>query len=194
MKNYFFGVIAGKGKKQVGKKNSSTAVNLSPNFWTYAHMKRKGENTHAIDINTPKSHFSDVCITKSPIHWQKRHMKSWNMSVTKQNKYWMWQALSYLSWSPTGFILKGDGLAHRGGLSSGTQWPWGSTTTLTTFGACSGWTMLLVVLDWDVGRGRGERWISCFFSFSGLSDSWIFSFNLYRIYRNKEENPISVPC
>lgn len=124
---------------------------------------------------------------------EETYTKWCSKSITKQNKSWVCRAPSYLSWSPTGFILKGDGLAHRGGFSSGTHWPWGSTTTLTTFGACSGWTMLLVVLDWAVCRGRGERWISCFFSFSCLSDSWIFSFNLYRTYRNKEENSVSVP-
>lgn len=56
----------------------------SAQTWTFSYdlnlssyvKKRKGKKTCEIDVNTPKSHFSDVRLAKSPIHWQKTNI--WN--------------------------------------------------------------------------------------------------------------------
>lgn len=91
---------------------------------------------------------------------------------------------SYLSCSPTGFILKGDGLAESGGLISVVHCPWGSTTTFSTLWVCSGWTILFAVLysDGVLCRGTEERCISCFLFLSCLTENCIFSFTRYKTY------------
>lgn len=97
------------------------------------------------------------------------------------------ETLAYLSWSPTGFILNGDGLAERVGLSSEAHCPCGSTGTFTTLGACSGWTILFATLYSEGGRCRGmdERCVSCFLFLSCLRENCIFSFSLYSTYWKK---------
>lgn len=96
--------------------------------------------------------------------------------------WWTLRQSSYLSWSPMGFILKWEGQTEVevAVLISGVHWPWGSTTTFSTFGACSGWTMLWAVLASDCAgcNAMGDRWISWFFSLSCLKESWNLSFNL----------------
>lgn len=89
---------------------------------------------------------------------------------------------SYRSWSPMGFILKGEGQTEVEAVFriSGVHWPWGSTTTFSTFGAWSGWTMLWAALASDCAcwSAMGDRWISWFFSLSCRKESWSLSFNL----------------
>lgn len=87
-----------------------------------------------------------------------------------------------LSWSPMGFILKGEWQTEEeaAALISAEHWPCGSTMTFSTFGACSGWTILCAVFASGCPGGNvtGDRWISWFFSLSCLKESWNFSFNL----------------
>lgn len=52
------------------------------NLWSHV-KKMKEKNACEIDVNTPKSHFSDIHMAKSPIHLQKRNMEPWSLSIKK---------------------------------------------------------------------------------------------------------------